>query len=117
MTGLELSERDLLEQGTSQLRELLGKGWRLRLQQDKTEPDDRRIDALLRIGQPGGQQVWMIVEVKSTLTPSDATRAVGPRLELARRRHGDDTAALVISPWLSPQTRRVLEDQGLVTSI
>ncbi|MGH3692567.1 MAG: hypothetical protein ACRDRX_00935 [Pseudonocardiaceae bacterium] len=113
MTELELSEHDLLEQGITQLRDLLGEGWRLRLQQNETEPVDRRIDALLRIGQPGGRQVLMIVEAKSHLTPSDATKAVGPRLELARRRQGGDTAALVISPWLSPQTRRVLEEEGL----
>ncbi|MGH3988626.1 MAG: hypothetical protein ACRDTZ_15145 [Pseudonocardiaceae bacterium] len=105
--------RDLLEQGIAQLMDLFGKGWRLRLQQDETEPVDRGISALLRVGQPGGQQVVMIVEVKSNLTPSDAARAVGPRLELARQQRGGDAAALVISPWLSPRTRRVLEEQGL----
>jgi transposase len=36
MTGLELSERNLLEQGITQLMDLLGKGWRLRLQEDET---------------------------------------------------------------------------------
>jgi hypothetical protein len=113
MTGVELSERDLLERGITQLMDLLGDGWRLGLQQDETEPVDRGIDALLRVGQPGGQQVLMIVEAKSSLTPSDAARAVGPRLELARQRRGGGAVVLVISPWLSPQTRRVLEEQGL----
>ena len=113
MTGVELSERDLLERGITQLVDLLGDGWRLGLQQDETEPGDRGIDALLRVGRPGGQQVVMIVEAKSSLTPSDAARAVGPRLELARQRRGGGAVVLVISPWLSPQTRRVLEEQGL----
>ncbi len=80
MTGVELSERDLLERGITQLVDLLGDGWRLGLQQDETEPVDRGIDALLRVGRPGGQQVVMIVEAKSNLTPSDAARTVGPRL-------------------------------------
>jgi hypothetical protein len=113
MTGGELSERDLLERGITQLVDLLGDGWRLGLQQDETEPVDRGIDILLRVGRPGGQPVVMIAEVKSNLTPSDAARAVGPRLELARQRRGGGAVVLVISPWLSPQTRRVLEEQGL----
>lgn len=113
MTGVELSGRDLLERGITQLMDLLGEGWRFGLQQDETEPVDRGIDALLRVGRPGGQPVLMIVEAKSNLTPSDAARAVGPRLELARQQRGGGAVVLVISPWLSPQTRRVLEEQGL----
>lgn len=111
MTGLELSERDLLEQGIAQLADLLGEGWRVQLQENEKGGVDRGIDALLWVGRPGHEKV-VIVEAKYNLTPLDVKSSVGPQLDLARRYLGD-APALVISRWLSPRTRQVLEAQGL----
>jgi len=112
VTGLKLSERDLLEQGIAQLMDLLGEGWRVQLQENEKVVADRGIDGLLWFGRPGHEKVVVIVEAKRNLTPLDAESSVGPQLEVARHQLGD-APALVISQWLSPRTRQVLDAQGL----
>lgn len=113
MTRPNLDERELLEHGIERLRSLLGKGWTLRPTLLESSPDTG-IDAVLRVGRSGSVSPSgeILIEAKVSLTPAVATEVLGPRVELMRRARGDDAAVMVISPWLSPRTREMLDMQG-----
>lgn len=114
MTGLERNQCGLLEQGVEQLMAVLGEGWRVRSLDAESVPADRGIDAILRVGRPDSSSPYaeILIEVKSGLTPALVSRELGPQVELMRRVRGGDAAVLVISPWLSPRTREVLDEHG-----
>ncbi len=113
------AERDLLERGLSRLRELLGASVTV---DDYTvsQPQvanlsspllDRGSDRLVSVrdAQAGSSSPPVYVEAKSNVSPATLSNQVRPQVELLRRSNGD-AAVLIISPWLSPRTRQVLDD-------
>lgn len=82
------------------------------------ELDERRIpdtgaDARLRIRPPDGSSVWVLIEVKSQMTPQVAT-GVAEQLSAYDRALGEGIDGLLAAaPYLSPRTREALVRRGI----
>jgi hypothetical protein len=112
-------ETELLERGLSRFRELLGTNVSV---DDFTvgQPQtanltspllDRGADRLVTVRdrQGGTSSPPVYVEAKMKLSPAALSNQVRPQVELLRRSNGD-AAVLIISPWLSPRTRQILDE-------
>lgn len=78
----------------------------------QTPPADLWADALLSITDPTrGASGPVLLEVRRTVTPALIAGHLRERVELIRRLAGD-AAVLVISEWISPRARQLLDDLG-----
>jgi hypothetical protein len=104
-----LREDELLEHAAADLARLLGPRWEVH----QRPAPDTRIGAIWSITSPDGRQATLIVEAKEDLAPAVAERSMVPQLERYLRARGGPATAIVVSPWLSPRTRQVLDDQDV----
>jgi hypothetical protein len=73
----------------------------------------RVADRLVTIVMPDGtHSPPVLVEAWEALTPAAVARLVLPRVDFVRRLR-PEAAIVLISPWLSPRTRQLLEQHGL----
>lgn len=103
----------LLAAGFQGLIQLLGDDLTVKLVDDP-ERFGEAGDALVVLADSSGTPISerILVEARSDLQPA-AVRQLVPRLELMRRLIDEgDAVVLVISPWLSPRTRQVLDEHG-----
>lgn len=102
----------LLEAALARLMELLGPGWTMARE---VQRGGRRVDAVLAApAAPGAcPQPRIIIEARPELTPGRVHDSVAAQLELARRAWPGDPAAVVVSDWVSPRTRRALDELGI----
>ena len=110
-----MDEDAVMEQGMIQLRALLGKEWKVLLENDPYQagalPMASR-DKLLQIGAPDNSFGRMLVEAELNPQPSRLRDRLLPKLQLMQRLQGGQTSALVIAPWISPQTADLLNTWG-----
>ena len=116
---LEDREESLLEQGIAQLQELLAPVWEISPSQMATpQPtnlpssvaSDGGTDLVYQIhSSRAGSSARLLVEAKTNVSPLQLREQVAPYLDLMRQLTGD-AAVLIIAPYLSPRTRKLLED-------
>ena len=103
------SETDLISQAERLLADSLGQGWVVRrLNEPRLNPGLQRPDAILTVAAPDGRKAQQIVEVKQNVFPRDVSswlRTLTPA--------PPDTSYLLVSRFLSPRTRSLLEDAGV----
>jgi hypothetical protein len=115
------SEAELLHEGMGRLRELIGPHLETGLHYvgvpepaNLTGPrDEQKAELLVTVEDPqgGALSVPILVEAKHSITPAQLASQLRPQVELMRRLMGD-AAVLIISPWLSPRTRQMLDELG-----
>lgn len=103
----------LFEQGMNSLRRLLGSSWEVSYQADTAglRPGSDMVVYLQAEGE--GTYGHLLVDVKSGgLTPRVVEQTLLPKLSLLRQLSGHSTL-LVLAPWLSRQTQKVLRDNEI----
>ena len=118
MSSEALTEETVLEQGLTKLRELLGEAWSVRLEDDRNAAQPglpmMEPDKLLQIGTPDNSFGRLLVEVELNPQPSRFRDRLLPKVQLMRRLQGGAQAsAMVIAPWISPQTADLLDTWGI----
>lgn len=114
-------QKQLLEQGLDRVRMILGPDWKItEYNVGKPQPSnlprsvapEAVLNHVVTVESQGARMTCqMLVEVTTDPTPAAISRSLAPRLDLMLRLTGD-AAVLVIAPWLSPRSRKVLEDLG-----
>jgi hypothetical protein len=106
----DLGESEVVDFATEALAAMLGAGW---VVQPRPAPD-RGIDAMWTVSGPGrAREATVLVEAKGQLSPATASSSVVAQFQRYRASMGDGAIAMVVSPWLSPRTRQVLDDAGI----
>ena len=104
-----LGESDFISQAERLLADSLGRGWLVRrLDKPSREPGGPRPAAILTVAAPDGRTAQQVVEVKQSVFPRDVSswlRALKPV--------SPDSSYLLVSRFLSPRTRSLLEDAGV----
>jgi hypothetical protein len=115
---MQASEDTLVDQGLKQLMAILGPKWQIGpLNYATAEPSNiagprSEVDRVVTLTDPMRNFSGpVLVEAKTDLTPKAITEILRPRVELMRR-VTTDAAVLIITPWLSPRTRDVLDSLG-----
>jgi len=106
-----ISEKTVLDELLGELRSRLPDGWRLDIAEEPCGRPERGADAVLMIAEPGGQQARVVVVVRNRLEPASAADSALMLLEA--RGSNDAEGSLVVAPFLSPRTRKVLRDRGV----
>jgi len=110
----------LLDAGAAHLQQMLGPDYEIgpyHVAGAPQEPvlisEDVFVDRLVSIRDIAtGQFGVVLLEAKRDLKPVDARTQLAPRVRLMRQLMGDSASVLVISPWVSPRTREVLDEAG-----
>ncbi len=105
-----ISEK-MLDELLGELRDRLPDGWQVDIAEELRGRTDRGVDAILTIAEPGGQQARVVVDVRGGLEPASAANSALQLL--AARRSNDADGSLLVAPFLSPRTRKVLRDRGV----
>jgi hypothetical protein len=104
-----LGESDLVSQAERLLRETLGPGWLVRrLDESSREPGWGQLDAILTVTAPDRRTAQQVVEVRRSVFPRDVSgwlRSLTPV--------PPDSSYLLVSRFLSPRSRSLLEDAGV----
>ncbi|MFJ8732226.1 hypothetical protein [Streptomyces bauhiniae] len=113
MAANDLTPDDLLEQGMTRLRELLGPTWEISRRSGITDPHEGA-DAIVQLQAEGdGTFGQLLVDVKSVgVTPRMVQETLLPKLSLLRQLR-DQTTLLVLAPWLSRQTQKILRSHDI----
>lgn len=110
---LPISENQLVREFLKVLQTKLPASWDVRAE---VEPrlDDLRPDALIEIRAPDGTRRFLLLEAKNQLTPGRADDLVAQLREYASRLPGESRPDLLVAaPYLSPNTRELLVNQGV----
>jgi DNA-binding transcriptional ArsR family regulator len=116
MTDEPLTEDALLEQGLAKLREVLGEKWTVTQETDPYVDEPVALakpDTLLQISTPDNNNGRVLVEVELNPQPSRIRDRLLPKIQLLRRIQGGQASALLIAPWISPQTADLLDTWGV----
>jgi hypothetical protein len=103
------SEKSILEELLGGLGNGLPDGWRLEIAEGSAGRTGR--GAVLAIAGPGGQRARVVVEVRTSIDPASAAN-LALQLSAARRSSSAD-GSMLVAPFLSPRTRRILRDRGV----
>lgn len=104
------TEQELLDHARDQLEVVLGPAWEV-ASVPISRPDNPHINAVWTVRRhDDSSQGVIMIEAKASLPPSAALHLIAARLDAFRERAGEPV--LVVSPWLSPRTREVLEQRG-----
>ena len=104
----------LLDQGLEALLALLGEGWEATKVESPGEqiygsPEaDDPLDQVVYLRNQSGTSAQLLVEARERIYPADVRRVLAPKLRLMRQVNSN-SLPLLISRWLSPRTREVLE--------
>lgn len=98
-----ISEKTGLDELLGELRNRLPEGWRVDVA--------REVDAILTIAEPGGQTAHLVVDVTSGIEPASAANSALQLLAISRSNDAD--GGMLVAPFLSPRTRKVLRDRGV----
>lgn len=108
---LEEQESPLLEWAVEWFRERLPENWGVDLDAPE-EPDNRaRTDGRIVLQAPGNN-AWIVVEARRSLSPLEAENLL-PRLAQLLRSMSGNVPLLIVAPWLSPRTQDLLAEQGV----
>jgi hypothetical protein len=108
---LEEQESPLLEWAVDWLRKRLPENWSVDLDAPR-EPDGRvRTDGRIVLQAPGNN-AWIAVEARSSLSPLEAENLL-PKLAQLLRSMSGNVPLLIVAPWLSRRTQDVLVEQGV----
>jgi hypothetical protein len=110
-----ISETNLIGGAVAWLRERLPERWEV----ERVGPDGNTLpdgqlgdDAVLYIRSPNRAIGTLAVQARSSLEPREATHLL-PSLAQTLRRMAGSTPVLVVAPWLSERTRRLLKEQEI----
>ncbi|MFE0021770.1 hypothetical protein [Amycolatopsis sp. NPDC059021] len=110
------SEAHLAERALESLRTLLGPEWAVDdLSAEEVQPDaDRGFDVYVRVTPPDGRSphVDLLIATKSQVTPSAAENQIVPVNSILRHTKSPHVL-VVVAPWISERTQRVLRDRGI----
>ncbi|MFE9456367.1 helix-turn-helix domain-containing protein [Streptomyces californicus] len=113
MTATELTHESLFDQGMARLAELLGPSWQLT---PRTDGKNARPggDALVTVHAEGeGSYGQLLVDVKlAGVSPRTVEEVLLAKLDLLRQLN-HYTTLLVITPWLSRQSQKLLRSHGI----
>ncbi|OLT19964.1 hypothetical protein BJF78_10120 [Pseudonocardia sp. CNS-139] len=79
----------------------------------RQQPLQGQGDATWKIRGPDGRQATLVVEVKKHVSPASVQHGVIPQLGRHIRQVGGSATAILVSSWLSPRTRQVLEAKDI----
>lgn len=105
-----LRELDILRRALEGLRRDLPKSWRWRVDEEPRRP---AFDAVVMLSPPEGPKATLIVEAKRLVANRDLPRMLDQLRAEALRADLLDAAPLVVARYLSPDTRDLLEQQGV----
>ncbi len=109
------SETDLIGGAVAWLRERVPEGWEVeRVGPDGNTPPEGNLgdDAVLYIRSPNRAIGTLAVQARPSLEPREAAQLL-PSLAQTLRSLAGSTPVLVVAPWLSERTRRLLVEQEL----
>ena len=102
---------ELLHEAEKVIRSVLPSTWRVNVERNVAAAGrDSRLDALLTITAPDGASSTVLIEYKGAVAPRDVAGVVAQIKILAT---ADIGAAMVVTPFVSPMTRRHLDRHGL----
>ncbi|MFE5519889.1 hypothetical protein ACFQ9Q_19515 [Streptomyces virginiae] len=105
-----ISEDDLVQQCMTTLSDLLGAEWEVTRRPGK---EARVFDAVFEVKAQGDSTFTQLaVAAKQSVTPRTVETRLVPQVELLRE-FNNFTNLLVVAPWLSPPTRKLLEEHGI----
>jgi hypothetical protein len=110
-----VSETDVIGRAVAWLRERLPERWEVeRVGPDGNAPLDGQLgdDAVLNIRSPDHTVGRLAVQARSSLEPREAAQLL-PSLAQTLRRLAGSIPVLVVAPWLSERTRRLLEEEEI----
>lgn len=110
-----ISETDVIGGAVAWLRERLPERWEVeRVSPDGNAPLDGQLgdDAVLNIRSPDHTVGRLAVQARSSLEPREAAQLL-PSLAQTLRRLAGSIPVLVVAPWLSERTRRLLEAEEI----
>ncbi|MFF8437283.1 helix-turn-helix domain-containing protein [Streptomyces bacillaris] len=109
MTAVELTSDALFEQGMARLAELLGPPWQIDRRPDNKETRRSGGDIVVTVQAEGeGSYAQLLVDVKLTgVSPRTVEEVLLAKLDLLRQLN-HHTTLLVLTPWLSRQTQKLL---------
>lgn len=120
MSAPRSEEYELLQRAKSDLQRLLGEGWTV----TSTPAAEVIADAGYGQGDAGFDEVWAIksraasttarlyVDAKSAVAPAQAARVRVTNGHLLQELGAKD-AVVLVTPWISPRSREVLDSQGI----
>jgi hypothetical protein len=110
----KISPENLLEQGLRALGDLLGPTWNLSVRPEAEEGlGERRADSLVELRSEGDTVfAQLLIDLKTQVTPRTVEEQLLPKLDLVRR-VTVHTNLMVMAPWISPRTQRVLREHGI----
>lgn len=116
VTAGEWSSNTLLDQGIQTLGGLLGPGWTIKQVQHQVEGGrsrDQGTDAVLEVTPEGpSPYAEFLVDLKSRISPRQAEEILLPKNALVQR-VSNRTSLMVMAPWISQHTQRILRDHGI----
>ncbi|MGY4966657.1 hypothetical protein [Streptomyces sp. 900105245] len=105
-----ITDDDLVQRCMTVLSGLLGTGWQVTRRPAK---ETKVFDAVLEVKEEVGSTFTQLaVEAKRSVTPRAVETQLVPQVELLRA-FNNYTNLLVVAPWLSPPTRKLLEEHGI----
>ena len=111
-----ISFSDLLDRGLNQLRDAVGPRWKIETVGANREQDYSNYsgsDLLIQISDPSNSIGQVLVECKLSLSPTEASKVLEVQRRTLRNIYSGEYAALVISTWLSPRAREILEARNI----
>ncbi|MGO8960645.1 MAG: helix-turn-helix domain-containing protein [Streptosporangiaceae bacterium] len=103
----------VLDLGLDVLRHLLPDEWTVQERPTGTGPAaglDEEGDTLIDINSPQAGGNMVLIAARTSVTPADAQRVLGPKMSLLQRIYAG-SEAIVMAPWLSRKSREVLEQR------
>jgi hypothetical protein len=104
-------ETPLLKWAADWLRERLPENWDIDLDAPEEQDGGARTDGRISLQAPGNN-TWIVVESRSSLSPLEAENLL-PRLAQLLRSMSGDVPLLIVAPWLSRRTQNLLIEQGV----
>lgn len=105
MRNMAFSDNSILTEAIRTLERRLPLGWRTDVERE-VAGRDRRIDAIVRLRSPDGEEVGLLVEVKSRVEPAAVQ-------QLAALLAAGGGIPVVVAPFLSPRTQGLLREARL----
>jgi hypothetical protein len=116
--NMTFGETELVDKAMAWLREALPSSWTVQQTNrtfaggNLTEPQTLA-DGVIDLVAPNGVNATLVVEAKTAFSPRNVERIFADPLARVLRRMNYNVPILVVSEWLSPRTRELLEEQGI----
>ena len=106
------TETILLDQAIAWLQDRLPRNWSIEGSKGSLDYAGSSLDARLSLKGPNGTITTVAVEERESITPRTVLNLLSPRIQTARNM-GAHLPLVVIAPWLSKRTQKLLAEQDL----